>query len=136
MDGPSDPAPIVTRANALIQPIHDRMPVTWSRARTGRGSARTFTDAEGLTQLLAPFPAENIKAYPVDRWVNNPKSEGAACVSPPLDNSLAQRLLSSRITKYSSSRGLSITGSSGTSSGTLSITGAIAITAQLPKASF
>jgi putative SOS response-associated peptidase YedK len=39
-----------------------------------------ITDAEDLTQLLVPFPPENMKAYPVDRWVNNLQNEGA----PPL----------------------------------------------------
>jgi putative SOS response-associated peptidase YedK len=70
----------VTRANTLLQPIHDRMPVILEPRAYGQWLSTDITDAEGLTQLLVPFPPENMKAYPVDRWVNNPQNEGAACV--------------------------------------------------------
>jgi putative SOS response-associated peptidase YedK len=72
---------IVTRANALVQPIHDRMPVILEPRAYGQWLSTDITDAEDLTQLLVPFPRENMKAYPVDRWVDNPQNEGAACVN-------------------------------------------------------
>jgi putative SOS response-associated peptidase YedK len=56
------------------------MPVILEPHAYGPWLSTDLTDTEGLTQLLAPFPPENMKAYPVDRWVNNPKNEGAACV--------------------------------------------------------
>lgn len=31
-----------------------------------------WLSADILTQLLVPFPPENMKAYRLDRWVNNP----------------------------------------------------------------
>ncbi|MDQ3583959.1 MAG: SOS response-associated peptidase [Pseudomonadota bacterium] len=76
---------IVTRANALLQPIHDRMPVILEPHAYGPWLSTDITDTEDLTQLLVPFPPENMKAYPVDRWVNNPRNEGAACVGPVIE---------------------------------------------------
>ncbi len=76
---------IVTRANALLQPIHDRMPVILEPHAYGPWLSTDLTDTEDLTQLLVPFPPENMKAYPVDRWVNNPRNEGAACVGPVIE---------------------------------------------------
>ena len=71
---------LVTRANTLLQPIHDRMPVILEPHAYGQWLGTDITDAEGLTQLLVPFPPEGMEAYPVEKWVNNPKNEGAACV--------------------------------------------------------
>ena len=48
------------------------MPVILEPRAYGQRLSTDITDAEGLTQLLAPFPPENIKAYPVNRGVNNP----------------------------------------------------------------
>jgi putative SOS response-associated peptidase YedK len=68
---------IVTRANALVQPIHDRMPMILEPR--AYGPWLSVDNAEDLTQLLVPFPPANMEAYPVDRWVNNPQNQGAAC---------------------------------------------------------
>ena len=43
---------IVTRANALVQPIHDRMPVIVEPHAYGPWLGTDITDAEGLTQSL------------------------------------------------------------------------------------
>ncbi|MDQ3775310.1 MAG: SOS response-associated peptidase [Pseudomonadota bacterium] len=48
---------IVTRANALMQPIHDRMPVILDPRAYGQWD---ITDAD-LTQLLVPFPPRTWK---------------------------------------------------------------------------
>ena len=56
------------------------MPVILEPHAYGPWLSTDITDAEGLTQLLAPFPPESMKAYPVNRWVNNAANEGAACV--------------------------------------------------------
>lgn len=71
---------IVTRANPLVEPIHDRMPVILEPRAYEEWLSTDLTDTEGLTQLLVPFPSEDMEAYPVDRRVNNPKNEGVACV--------------------------------------------------------
>lgn len=43
------------------------MPVILEPRAYGPWLSTHITDAEGLTQLLVPFPSENMKAYPVDR---------------------------------------------------------------------
>jgi putative SOS response-associated peptidase YedK len=61
---------ITTTPNELLASIHDRMPVILSpsshRAWLNDGSA-----ASTLTALLAPFPAEQMKAHPVSDEVNH-----------------------------------------------------------------
>ena len=46
----------------------------------GQWLGTNLTDTEDLTQLLAPFPPEDMEATPADMTVNNPGNEGAACV--------------------------------------------------------
>lgn len=61
---------LTTNANALIQPIHDRMPVILPLA-----AYATWLDPEAppsaLEPLLAPAPASEMEAWPVDRRVGN-----------------------------------------------------------------
>jgi putative SOS response-associated peptidase YedK len=35
-----------------------------------------------LLYLLRPFPEEQLRAYPVSRYVNSPANEGDGCVEP------------------------------------------------------
>ncbi|HPF36683.1 MAG TPA: SOS response-associated peptidase [Candidatus Krumholzibacteria bacterium] len=75
---------LTTEANALMAPIHDRMPVivaprdldAWWNAEVG--------DPE-LARLLAPIPAESMIAHPVSDRVNDPRVDDAACVEPRPD---------------------------------------------------
>jgi putative SOS response-associated peptidase YedK len=73
---------IVTQANDLMRPIHERMPVilapqdwdTWLSAGTG--------DAQVLQNLLKPYPPEEMTAWPVGLMVNNARHDSAACIAP------------------------------------------------------
>ena len=56
------------------------MPVILEPRAYAQWLSTDITDAEGLTRLLVPFPPEDMEAYLVDRTVNNPRNEGAACV--------------------------------------------------------
>jgi putative SOS response-associated peptidase YedK len=75
---------IVTEANTLIQPIHDRMPVILSPEDYRLWLDPTITKAEPLQALLRPYPAEAMEAYPVSARVNSPKND-----APDLLNSLS-----------------------------------------------
>ena len=66
---------IVTQANKLIAPIHDRMPVILAPGNLDRWLDPT-QDAAGLLPLLKPAPADDIGAYPVGLSVNSPKNDG------------------------------------------------------------
>jgi putative SOS response-associated peptidase YedK len=71
---------IVTTANDLMRPIHDRMPAILDRENYGTWLDPDFTDAERLKALLAPYPSERMESYPVSAAVNSPKNEVAGCV--------------------------------------------------------
>jgi putative SOS response-associated peptidase YedK len=65
--------------NALCAPIHNRMPVILGPAEYDR-----WLSAEAPPEdLLRPFPADQMAAYPVSTWVNTPAHNDARCVEPP-----------------------------------------------------
>ncbi len=72
---------LTTAANALVGEIHDRMPVILAPDAydvwLDPGSER-----DELTGLLAPYPEEEMEAYPVSRLVNSPRNNDPRCVEP------------------------------------------------------
>ena len=74
---------ITTEPNALMQPIHERMPVIvpregWARWLGGAGVQERAPPRE----LLAPYPAEGMTAWKVSPLVNAPGREDARVVEP------------------------------------------------------
>ena len=68
--------------NAVVRPLHDRMPVV----PTG-DAVRAWLDPAPMTpaaaaELLVPYPAERMEAYPVSSAVNSPSTDGPACIEP------------------------------------------------------
>lgn len=68
---------IVTAANALVQPIHDRMPVLLDPEDFGAWLNPDNRDTHTLTGLLRSYPDERMKAVPVSLRVNNPRNDDA-----------------------------------------------------------
>ena len=64
---------LTTAANPLVAELHDRMPVILSprdyAAWLDPAAARPDLEA-----LLAPYPAEDMEAWPVSRRVNSPRN--------------------------------------------------------------
>ncbi len=56
---------IVTDANALTRPIHDRMPVVLDKA-----DIRRWLSGEAGTELLRPAVEDRLRMWPVSRRVN------------------------------------------------------------------
>ncbi|ADE15176.1 protein of unknown function DUF159 [Nitrosococcus halophilus Nc 4] len=71
---------IVTDANKLIQPIHDRMPVILEPADYEAWLNPKNQAANTLTALLKPYPPESMEAYPVSRRVNRPTNDDPECI--------------------------------------------------------
>ncbi len=74
---------IVTEANELIGPIHDRMPVI-----IGPADHDAWLEAADTTipmALLQPYPAGEMRAYPVSRRVNAAKNDDPEVIAelPP-----------------------------------------------------
>ena len=56
---------IVTNANALMRPIHERMPVILDPADWDAWLAPDARDPAALQALLQPYPADDLAAWPV-----------------------------------------------------------------------
>jgi len=83
-------AVITCDANALVAPIHDRMPVILDPADHAAWLGEGGASAADARALLRPFPAEAMRAYPVSTRVNSPRNDDARCFAPRED---APRLL-------------------------------------------
>lgn len=70
---------ITTSPNALMQDIHDRMPVILKREDEALWLDRREHNEERLQALLQPYPAEEMEAYPVSPKVGNVKHDDPEC---------------------------------------------------------
>lgn len=73
---------IVTAANELMAKIHERMPVIVAPEDYARWLDLELQDPVEIGQMLTPYPAEQMTAYPVSTLVNNVKNDGAELVEP------------------------------------------------------
>jgi putative SOS response-associated peptidase YedK len=73
---------LTTEANALLRPIHDRMPVLLAADHFDHWLDPALTKPDSLLELLRPWPAEDMTAQAVQTLVNSPRNEGPACIAP------------------------------------------------------
>jgi putative SOS response-associated peptidase YedK len=73
---------LTTAANAVLAPIHDRMPVIVPSGEYDRWLDPSPKDPDSLTSLLVPFPPEEMVAYPVNPRVNAPSTDDLGCIAP------------------------------------------------------
>jgi putative SOS response-associated peptidase YedK len=72
---------ITTAANAFVQPIHDRMPVILRR----EDHAHWLDNQAGAAiwaDLLRPYPADLMQAYPVSKRVNAATTDDPGLIAP------------------------------------------------------
>jgi putative SOS response-associated peptidase YedK len=67
---------IVTDANPLIAPLHDRMPVVIAPEDQEAWLDPKNQHTDALAELLKPYPADEMSAYPVSSKVNDVKHDG------------------------------------------------------------
>lgn len=67
---------ITTEANELVSDIHDRMPVILRPEDCAFWLDRNNTDIRGLLNLLVPYDAGKMRAYPVSPAVGSVKNDG------------------------------------------------------------
>ncbi|MCP4385658.1 MAG: SOS response-associated peptidase [Hyphomicrobiales bacterium] len=72
---------IVTTANALVEPIHDRMPVILPATAYDTWLDRD-APAEDVSTLLAPYDPVLMRATEVSRVVNSVRNDVPECVEP------------------------------------------------------
>lgn len=68
--------------NAVLAPIHDRMPVVLPESAWAEWLDPENHDVEALSRLLVPAPAEWFEAYAVATTVNNARNNRADLVRP------------------------------------------------------
>lgn len=68
--------------NAVMEPIHHRMPVILATTQYAEWLDVSLHEPERLNRLLRPFPPEEMEAYPVSLMVNNPRNDHPECVVP------------------------------------------------------
>ena len=73
---------IVTDANAVLKPIHDRMPVILDPENYTPWLDPDNHDTDKLTALLKPYPATQMTAYSVSRRMNDPTYDRLDCIQP------------------------------------------------------
>ena len=73
---------ITTTPNAVMAPIHNRMPVILRAEDEETWLNPDETEAERLLPLLQPYAAEEMEAYPVSRMVNSPRNDGPQLREP------------------------------------------------------
>jgi putative SOS response-associated peptidase YedK len=73
---------VTTSANALMQPIHERMPVILLLDSYDRWLDPNESDRKLLQDLLQPCASEVLKAFPISSTVNNPANDNPDCIVP------------------------------------------------------
>ncbi|HZW37238.1 MAG: SOS response-associated peptidase [Deltaproteobacteria bacterium] len=73
---------LTTDANAVLVPIHDRMPVILPRGEYARWLDPSLQDPDSLAALLVPYPPEGMLAIPVSPRVNSPAVDDEGCIAP------------------------------------------------------
>jgi putative SOS response-associated peptidase YedK len=83
---------ITTEPNERVAKIHNRMPAILLPGHEDRWLSKTPLDSGDLTEILAPFPAENMEKYPISSLVNTPDTDDERVIRPV--NTLSNELTS------------------------------------------
>ena len=76
---------VTTRANGLLEPVHDRMPVLLPESAWEQWLNPDEHDVEALSRLLVPAPDEELELWAVSPAVNTPDNDGPELVTPVND---------------------------------------------------
>ena len=71
---------ITTTPNELAAEIHNRMPVILDPEDHDLWLDPDFDQKDPLAELLRPYPADLMEAYPVSRLVNSPRNDDERCI--------------------------------------------------------
>jgi len=73
---------ITTKANALVAPIHDRMPVLLPKSSWDAWLDRENHDTGALQKLLVPAADAVLERWAVSTLVNKPDNNGPELLEP------------------------------------------------------
>ncbi len=77
---------ITTDANAIVEPIHERMPVMLTKEKERTWLDPDITEPERLLPLLTPFDAEEMKTHAISPEINKPANDYANLLSPVVNS--------------------------------------------------
>jgi len=84
---------LTTTPNAVTSQVHDRMPVILSKDDYELWLDPGMTNAEAVSDLLKPFDARLMRAYPVSSRINQVQNDDEGCSKPvPLDQPTQHQL--------------------------------------------
>jgi putative SOS response-associated peptidase YedK len=72
---------LTTRANSVLEGVHDRMPVILPHDAYDAW-LDPDADREELGELTIPYPEDDLETYPVSRFVNSPRNNDERCIEP------------------------------------------------------
>jgi putative SOS response-associated peptidase YedK len=79
-------AVVTTRANDLLAPIDNRMPVILRREYEGRWLSRQITDVDDIEPVMEPLESDRLVVHPVGTRVNYARFDGPDLIKPnPLE---------------------------------------------------
>lgn len=81
-DGEASFTIITTSPNALVAPLHDRMPAILRPEDEADWLSHDLTDPHAARALLRPYPAAAMAADPVSPAVNNARNNGPELIAP------------------------------------------------------
>jgi putative SOS response-associated peptidase YedK len=73
---------ITTAANDLVKKVHERMPLILRRDDEETWLSAGGGDMRRIDELLRPYPAKHMTAYPVSERVNSAANEGVELIEP------------------------------------------------------
>ena len=73
---------LTTSANAVLEPIHNRMPVIVKKEDWNEWFAPGELADEGFQRITAPYPAVELSALAVSPIVNSARIDDARCIEP------------------------------------------------------
>ena len=73
---------ITTEPNSLMAELHDRMPVILAEDDFDSWLDPSNNDKDLLQELIRPYPADEMEAYPISTLVNSPRNDVPDCIAP------------------------------------------------------
>lgn len=73
---------VTTTPNAVMWPIHNRMPVVLSREEEGVWLDASIVDFSQIRPMMDPAPDDTLEAHVVSTYVNDPSHKGSQCIEP------------------------------------------------------
>lgn len=78
---------LTTKANEVLSPVHDRMPVILHRDDYELWLDTDARKLDLVKEVLRPYPAEMMVGYPVGASINSPRNQGAELIERAAVNS-------------------------------------------------